>query len=360
MPKDTSVLPIQWKFLTFDEQESDKCKTVVQIFALLRNTPSTYRVLRTFLYDIKNKPLRKSPDSDQRGPIRHYVQGWNRLVHEREIPCHPPGEDGCTVTKKHRVCQRPARDGNGRTVLHWINHRLANRLFPFLANPRLWIEPPVVPEKPRKRKAALTFRSSPSPPPSPPPAHPPRLSTPPPPSPSPSPPSPSPSSSPTTPSCSWVEDDGSAYEQPMTSQWVTAIHEVENDDPPGAGAWPGTGAIPDDFTALVDPVADDLSFLNFDPALLEPAPCAMEIDLIGPSLFDFDTWEFPLLPIGAGSAHGTHAGSDHQGGDPAPPLDLGGGDPFAFDVDEVFRNLLVGWDNDDGDYWSAKPVIWEV
>ena len=65
------------------------------------------------------------------------------------------------MTTPHRVCQKKAGPKMGRTRKHWINHRLAKLLFPFLENPRLWIEPPMKPAKRRgKGKLLLTFNES--------------------------------------------------------------------------------------------------------------------------------------------------------------------------------------------------------
>jgi len=169
MPKDTSVLNIQWRYLSLDEQDSDKCRTTVEMFALCRNRPATYGALLEYYYEIKQAPRRLTPDSDQKGPIRHYVQEWNRIAGESKLGCHPVGEDGCTFeelqpgtghSKPHRVCQRHV--GPGRTVEHWVNRRLACRLFPFLRNPDLWVEPPVVPavRKVRKLNAAKADASA--------------------------------------------------------------------------------------------------------------------------------------------------------------------------------------------------------
>lgn len=160
MPKDTSVLPIQWKYLSLDESENDKCRTTVEMFALCRNKPSTYRALLGYYYEIKNPAKRLTPDSDQKGPIRHYVQEWNRVATEARVGCHPLNEDGCSYgpleegssrSRPHRVCQRPV--GPGRTVEHWINRRLATRLFPFLNNPQLWVEPPNISQQKRTKRA---------------------------------------------------------------------------------------------------------------------------------------------------------------------------------------------------------------
>jgi hypothetical protein len=159
MPKDTSVLPIQWRYLSLDESENDKCRTTVEMFALCRNKPSTYRALLGYYYEIKNPAKRLTPDSDQKGPIRHYVQEWNRVATEAKVGCHPLNEDGCSYgpsaegssrSRPHRVCQRPV--GPGRTVEHWINRRLAIRLFPFLSNPDLWVEPPSISQQKRGKR----------------------------------------------------------------------------------------------------------------------------------------------------------------------------------------------------------------
>lgn len=159
MPKDTSVLNIQWRYLSYDEQGNDKCRTTVEMFALCRNRPSTYGTLQKYYYDIKQPPKRLTPDSDQKGPIRHYVQEWNRVAGESKVGCHPLNEDGCSFeelapgsgrSKPHRVCQKHV--GPGRTVEHWVNRRLASKLFPFLANPNLWVEPPIIQAISRKSK----------------------------------------------------------------------------------------------------------------------------------------------------------------------------------------------------------------
>lgn len=161
MPLDGSVLSIEWRCLTLDEQDNEKCKTSAQIFALIRNEPSTYDVLRTAMYRLKSPPIRMSSTSDQRGPIRHYIQEWNRIARNAAVRWHEPDEDGCRLKTPHRVCQAPVVPKVGRTLKHWINKNLARQLFPFLERPVLWIEPPTVPAKKRGKVKQLTYPTEP-------------------------------------------------------------------------------------------------------------------------------------------------------------------------------------------------------
>jgi len=131
-PVDDSL--INWSVLSSSEQ-TDIAKTMVRLFSLVGNTPSTYEELVPYMSMLKNfstygEMHRKSQrekiyPKDKHNDLRRFKAGWNTLARTERIPCHAQGEDGCDLTVSHRVCETGPR----MKKRFWINQQVANQLF---------------------------------------------------------------------------------------------------------------------------------------------------------------------------------------------------------------------------------------